>query len=48
VPSAVEKTVGLDPHGDVEDPIGGDLSLYQDLAKQLEQMIERQLSDKVS
>jgi protein-tyrosine phosphatase len=48
VPSALEKTFGLDPDRDVEDPIGGDLSLYQDLAKQLQGMIEKRLAEKLS
>jgi len=34
VPSAAEKVVTLDPQGDIDDPIGGDLSLYQALAGQ--------------
>jgi hypothetical protein len=47
VPSAMEKTVTLDPGGDIEDPIGGDLSLYQDLAGQMQVIIEKRLEEKV-
>lgn len=47
VPSAAEKTATLDPGGDIEDPIGGDLSLYQDLAGTLRKLIEQRLQEKV-
>jgi L-threonylcarbamoyladenylate synthase len=40
VPSAKEKTSLLNPDGDIEDPIGGELALYQSLAKQLNELIE--------
>ncbi len=40
VPSAREKVATLDPSGDIDDPIGGDLALYQDLAGQLRTLIE--------
>ena len=40
VPSASEKVAPLDPKGDIEDPIGGDVSLYQGLAGQLQGLIE--------
>lgn len=43
VPSASEKTATLDPDGDIEDPIGGDLALYQSLAKELGRLIEKQV-----
>jgi L-threonylcarbamoyladenylate synthase len=46
VPSAAEKVATLDPAGDIDDPIGGDLSLYQDLAGQLRSLIERRLKEK--
>jgi protein-tyrosine phosphatase len=46
VPAAAEKTVTLDPTGDIEDPIGGDASLYQELATQLNQLIEKRLAEK--
>jgi protein-tyrosine phosphatase len=47
VPSAMEKTMTLDPGGDIEDPIGGDLSLYQELAGQMQLIIEKRLDEKV-
>ena len=47
VPSAAEKTVTLDPGGDIEDPIGGDLSLYQELAGQMQLLVEKRLEEKV-
>jgi L-threonylcarbamoyladenylate synthase len=43
VPSASEKVAPLDPKGDIEDPIGGDVSLYQGLAGQLQGLIEARL-----
>ncbi len=46
VPSAVEKTQSLDPSGDIDDPIGGDISLYQELAVYLQDLIEKRLSEK--
>jgi protein-tyrosine phosphatase len=45
VPSAADKTFLLDPAGDIDDPIGGDLSLYQDLARQMKQLIEKRLAE---
>jgi tRNA threonylcarbamoyl adenosine modification protein (Sua5/YciO/YrdC/YwlC family) len=47
VPSASQKTKTLDPDKDVEDPIGGDLSLYQELAVELKQLIEKRLEESV-
>jgi L-threonylcarbamoyladenylate synthase len=46
VPAAADKVATLDPAGDIDDPIGGDLSLYQDLAGQLRSLIERRLREK--
>ncbi|MEA2708706.1 MAG: protein arginine phosphatase [Phycisphaerales bacterium] len=48
VPSAAEKTMTLDPDGDIDDPIGGDLSLYQTLAAQMQQLIEKRLEQVIS
>ncbi len=45
VPSAREKVDTLDPMGDIDDPIGGDTALYQDLAGQLEALIEKRLQE---
>jgi L-threonylcarbamoyladenylate synthase len=47
VPSAVEKTETLDPDGDIEDPIGGDLSLYKDLAVSLKTLIDDRVKSSV-
>lgn len=44
VPSASDKTFTLDPAGDIDDPIGGDLELYQTLAGQMQKLIELRLS----
>ena len=46
VPAAADKTLTLDPEGDIEDPIGGDASLYQELAVQLNALIEKRLAEK--
>ena len=47
VPSATEKVATLDPSGDIEDPIGGDVRLYQHLAGQLRELIQKRLDEKV-
>jgi len=47
VPSATEKVATLDPAGDVDDPIGGDVALYRDLAGMLQSLIEKRLQEKV-
>jgi len=46
VPSAAEKVDMLDPDHDIDDPIGGDLSLYQTLAGQLQILIEHRLEER--
>jgi len=43
VPSAADKTTTLNPEGDIDDPIGGDLSLYQQLAERMQQLVEKRL-----
>ena len=43
VPAAAEKTMTLAPDEDIEDPIGGDESLYRELATQLRGLIEKRL-----
>ena len=40
------KRATLDPEGDIEDPIGGDLALYQEVAGQLRMLIEKRLAEK--
>jgi protein-tyrosine phosphatase len=46
VPSAFEKTQTLDPSGDIDDPIGGDIALYQELAGHLQKLIQKRLAEK--
>jgi protein-tyrosine phosphatase len=45
VPSAVHKVQSLDPQRDIDDPIGGDVELYRELARQLRALIEQRLRD---
>jgi len=47
VPSATEKVATLDPDGDIDDPIGGGVTLYQHLASQLRELIQRRLEERV-
>ena len=46
VPSATDKIATLDPRGDIDDPIGADVAVYQDLAGQLRKLIEQRLHEK--
>jgi len=39
-PSAIDKISALDPNRDIEDPIGGDVSLYKEVAGQMKALIE--------
>jgi protein-tyrosine phosphatase len=45
VPSARDKVTTLKPDGDIEDPIGLDVSVYQQLAGELEKLIEARLKE---
>ena len=47
VPSAIEKTATLDPRGDIDDPIGGELPLYQKLAEELRVLVANRLNEKL-
>jgi L-threonylcarbamoyladenylate synthase len=47
VPAATEKVTTLDPTGDIEDPIGSDVTIYQELAGQLQKLIAMRLQEKV-
>jgi len=47
VPSASEKVAPLDPDGDIDDPIGGDVSLYTQVAGHLQKLIERRMDEDV-
>jgi L-threonylcarbamoyladenylate synthase len=44
VPAAADKVSNLDPDGDIEDPIGGDLSLYIEVADRIKNLIEKRLA----
>jgi L-threonylcarbamoyladenylate synthase len=46
VPSAADKVLTLNPDGDIEDPIGSDVSVYKELAGQLQKLIQRRLEEK--
>ena len=46
VPSASDKVATLDPAGDIDDPIGADVTVYHDLAGQLRTLIEKRLQEK--
>lgn len=47
VPSAASKTETLDPAGDIEDPIGGDVELYRSLARHLKTLVEQRIDQSV-
>ena len=47
VPAAADRVSTLDPQRDIEDPIGGDLSLYTEVANQLKTLIEQRLAEGV-
>jgi len=47
VPAATDKVETLDPTGDIEDPIGGDVRLYQHLAGFMRELIEKRLQQQV-
>jgi L-threonylcarbamoyladenylate synthase len=47
VPAATEKVTTLDPAGDIDDPVGSDVHVYQELAGQLKTLIEQRLAEKV-
>lgn len=47
VPSAAPKVATLNPEGDIEDPIGGDVALYQQVAGEIRTLIESRLNEKV-
>jgi len=45
VPGSAEKVSTLNPSSDIEDPIGSDLSVYQDLAKQMKAILTERMAD---
>jgi tRNA threonylcarbamoyl adenosine modification protein (Sua5/YciO/YrdC/YwlC family) len=44
VPGAAERVSTLDPDADIEDPIGGDLPLYVEVAERIKKLIEQRLA----
>jgi protein-tyrosine phosphatase len=44
-PAGADKVVPLDPSGDIEDPIGGETSLYVATANRLKTLIEQRLAE---
>ncbi|HWE01996.1 MAG TPA: Sua5/YciO/YrdC/YwlC family protein [Tepidisphaeraceae bacterium] len=46
VPASADKVSTLDPDSDIEDPIGGSAALYQAVAGQLRELIEKRLQEK--
>jgi L-threonylcarbamoyladenylate synthase len=47
VPAAADRVSTLDPSRDIEDPVGGDLALYTEVANQLKALIEQRLAEGV-
>src|SRR5688500_11986414 len=47
VPLAAEKTMTLDPAGDIDDPIGAELEVYQKTANEIQRLLAQQLDEKV-
>ena len=45
VPAAADKVATLDPESDIEDPIGGSAALYQAVAGQIRELIEKRLEE---
>jgi protein-tyrosine phosphatase len=44
VPAAADRVSTLDPEGDIEDPIGGDVPLYMEVAERIRMLIEKRLA----
>jgi len=44
VPGAADRVSSLDPDGDIEDPIGGEVSLYTEVAARMKSLIEKRFS----
>ena len=45
VPSSVDKVANLSPDGEIEDPIGSHISVYQEVAGQLKKLIAQRLQE---
>jgi protein-tyrosine phosphatase len=48
VPGAAGRVSRLDPAGDIEDPIGGEVSLYVEVAERIKKLIEQRLAEAVA
>ena len=48
VPSAADKTVLLNPDGDIEDPIGSDERHYRELARQMEPLVKQRVEEGIT
>lgn len=46
VPSAADKTIQLDPSGDIEDPIGSSAEHYRQLAERMEPLIRQRIKER--
>ncbi|HQY87279.1 MAG TPA: Sua5/YciO/YrdC/YwlC family protein [Tepidisphaeraceae bacterium] len=46
-PNAESKIVSLDPEGEVEDPIGGDIDVYRDLVARFRELVANRLDETV-
>jgi protein-tyrosine phosphatase len=46
VPSAADKVLTLNPDADIDDPIGSDITVYKELAGDLQKLIMRRLEEK--
>lgn len=44
-PSSADKVMMLDPRGDIDDPVGGDVALYESVAGELRDLIEKRLAE---
>jgi protein-tyrosine phosphatase len=47
LPSAAQKTILLDPDGDIEDPIGSDAAHYKTLAERMRQLVRDRLGETI-
>ncbi len=44
-PSAASRLLPLNPNGDIEDPIGGDVSLYREVAESFNRLLEERFAE---
>ena len=45
VPSASEKTMMLNPAGEIDDPIGSDVTVYESLSHTMRDLIDQRLDE---